>query len=61
MPVPSQGHYGFHSFPLDIVFVFDAKYYLRNTQGEPQTMDIQYTYDCKLKKNPRNVIDDFGT
>jgi hypothetical protein len=25
------------------------------------SMDIQYTYDCKLKKNPRNVIDDFGT
>ena len=23
--------------------------------------DIQYTYDCKLKKNPQNVIDDFGT
>jgi hypothetical protein len=21
-----------------------------NIQGEPQTMDIQYTYDCKLKK-----------
>ena len=20
------------------------------------TMDMQYTYNCKLKKNPRNVI-----
>jgi hypothetical protein len=22
----------------------------RNTQGEAQTMERQYTYDCKLKK-----------